>query len=1297
MNTRIVAATLLLLWSTPLAAAIRGAVVHPGGAPIPNATVKLFAAMPERERNAKLFAGEEIEPLATTVTDARGNFSLDTPGEGNYVAEFHAPGHVPVAVETTGAEDLAGIALRPAKQKHGRVTANGTPVAGATLLFSSPGANATFVARTDDEGKYAVPDPAEWSPGIVAVHPSYARLLVPPRGQGALPLDLKLTPGTRIRGRILTPDGKSGAKAKLAIDGIAHGESNDDGTFELTRVPAGWHELTATAGALVARVGRGTGHESIRLAPAVSFSGSVSDAKTRVPLAGATVLLRSSGMMEAAVAETVTDAKGRFTLGSLLPGQYVLAVTSAGYGRSAAPQTVTAGIPAKSIHLRRDARLTGRVTDDERNPVAGARVTHGRMAFWAPRDAVRVSAPDGRYAVRIPLADVAEVEITAAKRGYASAVVRGQKLASGDEKTLNLELTRGIAVTGHVTGPEGEPLRDVAVTAAEVVDARMHVPPPDMRDAPRTDAEGRFVLPLRAGNYDLFFSGDGFVRNRLRQVKVEGGMEPLRVKLERGVTVSGRVVYAGGEPAPNLTVSSYSDGDSADTRTDEGGAFVLAGVPPKSLTIWISSDDMLVNEDRAVKAPAENVLIELTPSVRVSGRVVAAGTKRAVTDYHLELLPPSAGGAYYGPATTIDVHDSEGKFVLERVFVRPTELRVTAPGFAPATMALALEKGKELADVEVTLAPGSRIVGRVTTQSGAPADGVRVTRNERDRAVYRGGETILTDANGEYAMDGVPYGEATLTFRKSGFQQTRKTIAIDSAETRLDAQIAAGKTLTGRVVNETGGPVPGASVAANGTGVDAPWTRATADDAGRFTLEGLAPDVYRITASKSGFAGAVLTDVDPEKTADVTITLTAGATITGRIIGMPPERYRDISIAATTPDHQNQIAAPDASGNYRMEGAPVGKVRVRAMVRGAGSRSSEFVDIETQAGGTHKADIEFLEHNTMRGKVTKQGVPVRGGSITFLPQLPPRISASGAIGDDGQYEVSGVRSGETSVVVTSFAENFRYMTRATISRSGTLDLDLHPATLTGVVVDDATGQPLAGADLVLEPAGQDVEPWLRGAGSSGTDGRFVLSNVVPGAYRLRVSRDGYAAILSERTVSEGATVDLTLRLTPSAGVVLRAVDARTGQPVRALVTAYGPDGSIAWQGQPEVNAEGVARVPLAPGTYRANVSSYRLGPVYTTMRSPGSHEVALRPAGRVLVESTATTPVRAIVVAADGSPYDADPRTATAEFFLAPGSATSVGEFAPGRYTLRLLDDGGTVTKSVPFTVAEGETLQLSL
>ncbi len=127
--------------------------------------------------------------------------------------------------------------------------------------------------------------------------------------------------------------------------------------------------------------------------------------------------------------------------------------------------------------------------------------------------------------------------------------------------------------------------------------------------------------------------------------------------------------------------------------------------------------------------------------------------------------------------------------------------------------------------------------------------------------------------------------------------------------------------------------------------------------------------------------------------------------------------------------------------------------------------------------------------------------------------------------------------------------------------------------VTGTVVDDTTGQPVAGALVAV------------GAGEAGTDdqGRFTIADVPFGRLDVLVIADGYRALFGSARVGE----DVTLRLVPATGageVIKVSGRAPAGPPLHLDATEIrnqpgaGNDALRALQSLP-----GVARTPFGLG------------------------------------------------------------------------------------------------------------------
>jgi protocatechuate 3,4-dioxygenase beta subunit len=1287
---RIAIALSLLLVASPLLADVRGTVVDAEGVPVADAAVELFVATPAGHDIAELLAGRELKAAGTARSDAKGNFRIAAKS-GNYMLYWSAAGFAPGAIETTGDEELGGLLLRAAPMKRGQVTAGGKAVPNAVVVLAR---YARVITKTDDEGRYSVPDPRVWSPSITVIHSNYAIATVSSGfSETPVPLDVQLVAGSTLTGRVVGPDGRSGVRAELFVDGIAAGESADDGTYELRRVPRDWKELAAVRGNLVARAGRAASR-TLQLTQAFSLSGNVVDPATGVGISGAIVSVSPTTWDAAQIGTAITDARGGFVIPALLPGTYRVSAMRAGYSSASEVTPLNAGA-RKTLPIQQQAFVTGTITEEQRRPVAAASVwTASRRpnTYTSGEGRSQVSAPDGRYAFRVNPALSDEMDVVARRKGYVSTPDGPHRFRGGERKTVNITLKRGLALEGRVLDAQAQPLRDVAVSAIESpANTRGFAPPPQSwNDLPTTDAEGRFSLRVNAGMHTLYFHLSGYAPKKVPAVSVSAESQPLEVTLERAASITGRVVTASGEPVADAQVGAMVEGPYLAATTDATGAFRLDGLAPTLISISAWKKNGMNRVELQIKAPAEGVTIELMPTVRITGRVLAKGGG-SIRDFQVRVGSPRPGGSdWEGPARPVDVHDADGRFVLEEVEVRPAELVVRAPGHVAAYVPLQLEKGRNVENVEVTLERAATIQGRVTDEAGSALRGVfvfgQVGRGSRP-------ESVVTNAGGEYVLDGVPSGETTLTFTRSGYQVLKKQVELEAGETTVDVRLSAGRVLTGQVVDERGSPIAEASITASAENAGGSYSHETTDAAGRFRLEGLGPFIYRVTASRRGFLGPEPEAVDVAKTSNVTIRMQAGAVVTGTITGIDRSQFRDVSVSAGSAGRPPAQAQVDDSGRYRLEGVPTGKIGLRAFARGASSRTSELVELETTNGGTYEVDLEFREHNTIRGKVTRRGVPVRAGNIVFSPATG-RGAATGSIDANGEYEVTGVRSGEYNIIVRgpqSAAMN--YFATRTIARSETIDVDMNPAVVRGRIVDETTGEPIAEAEIVLErtDAGSGA---MRASGRSGSDGRVILNDVVPATYDLRIARAGYATHLASQTIAEGATHELEVALKRSAGLVLHLIDGRNGQRVVAAIVARTPAGAIAFKGFPQSRADGSMLVPLAPGSYRIQLAPNGLANIEIAAESPGTREVTLHPGGTLEIATSCTT-CRARIIDGAGAPYYVDTSITTTDFPIMNG--TRITDVAVGAYTFEWLNAAGEITKREPFVIRVGAVTRVGM
>ncbi|HKR66276.1 MAG TPA: carboxypeptidase regulatory-like domain-containing protein [Thermoanaerobaculia bacterium] len=1312
-------ATLVLcLAALPSFAAINGTLMTSDGQPVAGARVSIFAYESSEARRARLLsATPEAVPLATGQTDAKGSFSLASPKDAVVELAIYARGYAPVQRRVERDEEVGAITTMKVDMQSGSVTAGGKPVAGALVVIGYGGFE--YQAKTGEDGKYEAPD-IKRARSVAVIHPKYAideENFVMSRA-AASKLQRTLVAGSELKGKVTGLDGEAPVGgATITLDNWPLATSGEDGTFTLAHVPAKWNSLAARKDAL--RGGRGfskDASQTIRLAKAATLTGRILDGKTKVPIVGAIVTAGVPRMgMGPEAANGITDAKGVFTI-AVQPGSYMLMAMHPAYDMNQIDASVAGGQSvSKDLSLMPMARVTGIVVDEANKPVAAAAVTSefaGDPMTTMVR-AIRMggggdaaSGPDGRFAIRMQGDE--EQRLKAAKKGMPLAKSETLKLSPGERKSgVVLTIPSGVAVTGKVTDASGKPLSGVAVTAAEAEPGRAMQRiiisgfAMQEEDAVRTGSDGSFAMRLKEGSYDFTFKREGYAMTNVRAQSVTAsGNNVVEAKMDPAVEVRGRVTRNGGGVA-DVNVFAMVMGSDSRTTTGPDGSFTLSGLTPGQVRISLRKDDEFVQESRNVTAPSNDVVIELPAGSRVSGRVVEKGTRKPVTQFQAGLSRSRGGGGMvmFAPPQLKSFTSDDGTFTLEGVPAGAQDLVVTAPGFASGRLNVNVEEAKELTGVEIELDTGTRLTGKVTGPNGAPLPDVSVSlafgpgsSTARTGAMNR----TVTDSNGEYTLESLQSGDETVEFSHPKYVGTRKDVTLKGREVRLDAQLGGGQRVTGTVVTEAGAPVADAEVSAMASG--ASRRTATTNASGMFEFESLASARYRFTASKAGLADGRVEDFDINAGAPLRITMRTGGTIYGHITGLTPEELSNTTVDVSGGGSFSS-ASVDSSGNYKLEGAPTGTVQVIASMTSrsfTGRRTTPAQTVQLEAGSSRQVDLEFNTGTVIRGRVTRNGMPLKGANLAFTPKnTRGQGTSTTSTDDDGRYSITGLDDGEYNVTVIDLQRFSPYNTSLQVHGSSTFDIDYRANALRGRVLDSATNTPLGDANVQLRNSDPTTDPF-RGMRAATTDasGTFVFDSVASGSYVVNATKDGYGNQATDVYVGDRSPDDLEVRLARNDGVTLKVVDARDGRALEPVVTVYDAQGRLVYENRMSFGSmEGAndAKLSLAAGRYTAWVSSIGYAQRSVSFTSPSTQTVALTPGGTVIVRSKQQARARVRLIDASGMPY---PRFGSRPTWtdLSPSPGTSqIEHVAPGTYTLQLLGDNDAVLDSVRVTVSEGQ------
>lgn len=1289
------------------------------GQPIAGARVWVRTIETSEQRIARLqSASPELVPIATTQTDAKGTFTIESPKEPVVDLAISAVGFEPTQRRVERDEEAGAIALTKGEMRTATVTANGKPVANAWVVLTINGFE--HVVKTDEQGRYPAPDPKRLRSYMV-LHPDYAVLQSYTVGQTVTASDLnyKLTAGTTVSGKVVGADDKPVAGATVKIDNWPMATSAEDGSFTIAHAPSNWTGIAAKKDSLLAyRAAAKDATYTLKLAKGATLAGRLTDAKTKMPIAGALITfgaptLRGSRAISNSI---LTDAKGQYS--TILPaGSFMAWAAHPGYASAPVDVALTAGQSLhKDLTLQPVARVSGVVIDESKNPVVAAVVNPespeqpfaGGVRFMTDSNAV--SGPDGRFAVKVEVDR--EVMVRASKKGLPSTRTETMRVGAGERKTgVVIVIPTGFAVSGRVTDADGNPLSGVAVTAAESEPGRggmftrmiMLGGPSRDEDAVRTGSDGAFTLRVKEGTYDFSFRRDGFAPKLVPAQTVSATSSPMvEATLDPAVEIAGRVMRNGAGVEGAMVFAIGANESRAVTAAD--GSFAITGLAAGQARLMIRKEDDFIAEQRTVEAPVRDLVIDVRAGGRVTGRVVEKDSSKPVTAFQAGISTSRGGGGGFvsmGPPQLRDFTSDDGSFVLENVPAGAMTLVVNAPGYASGRLNITVEEGKTVSDVEVPLDAGVKLVGRVTGSNGQPLSDVNVSIAPSPTGTFATSgmrRSATTDSNGEYVLESLEAGEETLMFAHAKHTAQRKTVTLKGRETRLDMQLTAGTKLTGTVVTEAGAPVPDANVELRGGS----FARARTNQNGTFELESVSPGRYTIAASKTGFAEGTVEDFDVTSGAQARIVLKTGGTIYGRVSGLAQQELANVQVEAYGNRGQSS-ATVDAQGNYRLEGAPAGTVRVQARVMSRAileSKSSRTYTVEMTAGGSQQVDIEFRGDVAVRGRVTRNGAPLRGGNISFYPKGGgSRPSANAAIDEQGAYSVTSLEDGEYDIAIYDTGRGSTpHRTTYTVRGSATFDIDYKTGMIRGRVLDVANNEAISNASVQLRAASSTEFRGGMFGGVTDTNGTFVIDSVPPGTYAVTASKDGYGNQVMDLVVGDSSLDNVELRLARNDGVTLKVVDGRDGRPISASVTVFDMQGRVVHESRMMFFGGGGtdtsdARLPVSPGSYTATVNAMNYAPRNISFQSPSTQTVVLTPGGTLHIQSKHSSMRRMRLVDANGVPYPRYVWSPTHSRELLPSPATTTYQnVAPGTYTVQLLDDNNNVVDSRQVVVTEGQT-----
>jgi subtilisin family serine protease len=349
------------------------------------------------------------------------------------------------------------------------------------------------------------------------------------------------------------------------------------------------------------------------------------------------------------------------------------------------------------------------------------------------------------------------------------------------------------AVDAAPRGPSGTLSGRVtdAASGAGVAGARVTAEPGGRSALTGTD--GSYSLSLAPGRYDVTASHGRYQPQAVTGVDIVQDQTTSRdfvlTPLPTGSLAGTVTAQDTGQPVAGATVT-VSGPEPAATTTGAQGDYSFGTLVVGTYSVTVSAvgyhsrtvTGVVVNPDQTTTRD-----VVLVPNVgNVTGTVTSQAHGQPVANARVRLL--------FGPGGSYEAFtDVNGQYLLTGVVSGSYTVHTTATGCFLDSSSVTVQDGQttvhnvQLSGSSCGPIPTGTLAGQVTSQvNGVPVAGARVN--------LFGGPEVLTDANGNYLIAGVPVGSYTVHVSRSGCFLHSSTQSIQAGQTTTHNVALAGSS-----------------------------------------------------------------------------------------------------------------------------------------------------------------------------------------------------------------------------------------------------------------------------------------------------------------------------------------------------------------------------------------------------------------------------------------------------------------------------------------------------------------------
>ena len=716
-------------------------------------------------------------------------------------------------------------------------------------------------------------------------------------GEGTAPLEVVLSPGASIAGRLVQPNGlpvtgySITARAASAASGstmILGPRANNftqvdpDGGFLLEGLTPGTAYDLSIFGA---GEFRGDPKKKGVVAPAADveievanrgrIAGRVLDAASGAPVSefeasytpargGGGMVIRMGTTGENDRRTPFSSPEGAFSFEDVPPGSFDVAVWAKTYQEARTGGVAVVAGETKNIEVKaaRGLVIRGRVVDarsgrgvQDASVSARADGSAGIFMFNLSENGGGViTDADGRF--EIGDQGPGSYQLTARHSLFSEATAR--VTLEDKDGAVDIPMLSGGVIAGMVASAQGAPLAGAEVSLQNSGDAgglRMGMD----GQGTLSDGAGRFRFEhLAAGRYKVGATLRSEASPSI-DVPLNAGdvREDIRLALDGGATVRGVVKGLDESERSGVMIGAQGSEDYfANTRTKADGSFEFTGVPKGSLTLRATAGDLVLGSSHtaikevAVPAGQNEVLTEIVfeDGLAISGTV----TRRGAPVSGARVSAYMSGTGRQGSGRT----DENGAFRIAGL--EPGRVNVTA--FAETFSSQASQIVELKADMSVDLViPTAKLAGTVLdAASGLPLESTVELQRTVPGPGGAGGQMRMnatTDSSGRFGFDDLEPVDYRITARRSGYESVTQTVKPSESGEDLRLELKRGSGLSVEAKDaQMGFGLRGLFVRVQEGAQDTFAGNLTLDGEGKGEIPGIPPGAYTVTAQASGYA-----------------------------------------------------------------------------------------------------------------------------------------------------------------------------------------------------------------------------------------------------------------------------------------------------------------------------------------------------------------------------------------------------------------------------------------------------------